>query len=138
MVAAVGTNCQMCGAGKEQPLALHGNTTARFSRTPGILSKSVAFDAHRILTLGLLHRNVAGNIGGVAQAIISVVIRQCSPCTRHELIKNKGTTAGCRVLPAAKNDQAISAFSGRYRTVGQHLGKRPQYAIGGTKPCDSP
>src|SRR5262249_58754964 len=73
-------------AGEHRPLAPDGRPARDPACAAGVAHQAVALDADRVLALGLLDGDVAGNVGRVAQAVVAVPVRAGAPSARHELV----------------------------------------------------
>ena len=73
-VAPVGSNREVCLAAQETPLALDSKTAAELSGAAAVLHVAIALDAYWVLALGLLDRDVASDVGRIAEAVVAVSV----------------------------------------------------------------
>ena len=82
VIAPVRAYCQMGLSVQQFPLALNGQAAAKLALSTAVANQPIALDAHGVLGLGLFDRNIAGDIGWIAQTIVAIAIRAPAPGPR--------------------------------------------------------
>ena len=134
MITPIRADGEMGFTGQQAPLPFNRQAAAEFAGAAAVIDQAIAFNTHRVFTLGLLHRNVAGDISRVAQPVVAIAIRARAPRAGEQLVVDIGRFVG--PLPA-DNHQRVAPFARGQHPIRQQTGQRTPHRIGHAKAGDA-
>ena len=126
MIAAIGADGEVGFTLQQLPFALDGEAPAKLAGAATVVYQAVAQDPDRILRFSFLDRDVAGHVGRIAQAVVTIPIGSASPRPRQQLVVDIVRPVG---VLAADDDESVAPFSGGMDPVGEHAGEGTEHGV---------
>ena len=127
MIAAIRADGQVGFALQQLPCALDGEASAELAGAAAVVCQTVAQYPDPLLRFGFFDRDIAGDVGRIAQAVVAIAVGPAAPGPGQQLVVDVVRAVG---VLAADDDEGVATLSCGMDPVGEQAGERTEHGVG--------